>query len=206
MNFATQINFARQSFVRLTALAIAAWPTLALAQAEGLRPMRGLRQTSFWEQNWPWLTAVITAALVALIILTAWLIRRKPAAQLLSPADEARLRLGEAVKHAQNGQDKAFSVAVSDALRGYLERAFGLRAPEQTTEEFLQSAKSSKQLPEPSLATLAHFLELCDLAKFAQHAFGDEERQDLLNTARNFVDEAENKTRAPSPKAEAVAT
>lgn len=201
MNFATQINFVRQS---LTAFFLTA-PAMTFAQeATGLRPMRGLRPTSYWEQNWPWITALIVVAVIGLIVLTVWLAKRKPPARTLSPAEEARLRLGEASSLANGQDDKAFSVTVSDALRVYLERAYALRAPEQTTEEFLQHAKQSNRLPGKSLDTLARFLELCDLAKFAQHAFGDEERQDLLNTARNFVDEAEQRNQ-PASK-EAVAT
>ncbi|MBK1858584.1 hypothetical protein [Cerasicoccus arenae] len=171
-------------------LMLAILPATIFAQTEGLRPMRGLRQTSYWEQNWPWLTAVIAVGTIALIALVVWLARRKPATKQLTPAEEARLRLGEAADLADGQDDKAFSTTVSDALRVFMERAFSLRAPEQTTEEFLQSAQSSGRLPEASLQTLARFLELCDLAKFAQQSFGDEERLQLLNTARNFVDEA----------------
>ncbi|WP_309400074.1 DUF4381 family protein [Cerasicoccus maritimus] len=191
------MNFVRQSLFGL----LIATPALSFAQeADGLRPMRGLRTTSFWEQNWPWLTALIVVGVIALIVLTVWLVKRKPVARTLSPAEEARLRLGEAASLATQQDDKAFSVTVSDALRVYMERAFHLRAPEQTTEEFLQHAKQSQRLPEQSLTTLAKFLELCDLAKFAQHAFGDDERKELLNTARNFVDEAEQRAKAATPE------
>jgi len=165
--------------------------SVAHAQQSGLRPLRGLRETTFWEANWPWLLPVIMLGVGALIGLAVWWVRRSPPAGVLSPAEEARVRLGEAADLAGKQDDKGFSVSVSDALRIYLEKRFGLRAPEQTTEEFLQSAKSSNRLPTKSLESLAQFLEWCDLAKFAQHAFGDDERRQLLNTARNFVDEAE---------------
>jgi len=204
MNMAAIISFARQAITRFSVLAVFWLPAQAIAQDEGLRPLRGLRPTSYWEQNWPWLTALIAIAAIGIIALAVWLIKRQPAAKQATPAEEARLRLGEAADLANGRDDKAFSVTVSDALRRYLERGFGLRAPEQTTEEFLQSAQSSGRLPEASLQTLARFLELCDLAKFAQHAFGNEERQQLLNTARSFVDEAESRHRAPQK--EAVAT
>ncbi|MEO0794125.1 MAG: hypothetical protein AAFX93_03130 [Verrucomicrobiota bacterium] len=162
-----------------------------LAQAEGLKPMRGLRPTSFWEVNWAWLLPVLVALGLGAIGAVVWFVSRKPAVPPLTPAEEARVRLGDAADLADGQDDKAFSVSVSDALRQYLEKRFELRAPEQTTEEFLQSAKASDRLPAESLDTLGKFLEFCDLAKFAQHAFGNEERQELLNTARSFVDEAE---------------
>ncbi|MGE9295658.1 MAG: DUF4381 family protein [Puniceicoccales bacterium] len=176
----------------------------AFGQEGGLRPLRGLRQTSYWESNWHWLVPVIAIAVLALIALIVWAVRRKPAQRGMSPAEEARIRLGKAADLAGKQDDKAFSVTVSNALRVYMEKRFGLRAPEQTTEEFLQSARTSQRLPEKSLTTLAKFLELCDLAKFAQHAFGDDERQELLNTARNFVDDAERRDTTTPTEAASV--
>jgi len=170
------------------------------AQASGLQdPFIGIEETSFWAANQGWLLPVIVVVALALVGLAAWLIMRKRPQRVLSPAEEARLLLGEAADLAGAQDDKSFSVTVSDALRVYLERRYALRAPEQTTEEFLQSAGDSHRLPEQSLKTLAEFLELCDLAKFAQHAFGDDERQRLLATARAFVDEAERRQQ-PEPK------
>lgn len=187
------------SMVALTML-----PAESMAQEDGLRPLRGLRTSSYWELNWPWIVGLSFVVVFAIVLLSIWLIKRQPPAKRLTPAEEARLRLGEASQLSDGRDDKAFSITVSDALRRYLERAFGLRAPEQTTEEFLQSARRSGKLPAQSLETLARFLELCDLAKFAQHAFGDDERRELLNAARNFVDEAEQRNLA-APKQETTA-
>ena len=40
-------------------------------------------------------------------------------------------------------EPRAFAIAVSDAVRVYLEERFQLRAPERTTEEFLRDLKKT---------------------------------------------------------------
>jgi hypothetical protein len=80
----------------------------------------------------------------------------------------------------------AFYVAVSAVLRGYLEERFGLRAPERTTEEFLQELEQS-----PALAgqrqELRAFLSQCDLVKFAAQVPGEPVHLETLATAERFV-------------------
>lgn len=152
----------------------------------GIRPMREL---GFWETHWQW----AAPALVIAIMLGAWcvyLFLRKKPKPAPTPYEQARIELTEAERRAADTDDKTYSASVSNALRTYLEGAFGLRAPEQTTDEFLESAQSDKRIPEDALHALENFLKLCDLAKFARHAFGQNERNELLKTARDFIEKA----------------
>ena len=98
------------------------------------------------------------------------------------------------------GQDKIFAIAASDAVRHYLENAYQMPAPERTTEEFLQVAASHVWLHGELTTLLRRFLEFCDLAKFAGQQFGAEEREQLLNAAREFIEAAE-KLRQPANRA-----
>jgi hypothetical protein len=81
----------------------------------------------------------------------------------------------------------AFVVEVSAVLRTYIEGRFGLRAPEETTEEFLPLVAAH-----PALAgqrdTLAQFLTGCDLVKFARHRPEPASMAALLATAEGFVE------------------
>jgi hypothetical protein len=70
-------------------------------------------------------------------------------------------------------------------------------APERTTEEFLQVATNHVWLQGELTTLLRRFLEFCDLAKFAGQQFGAEERAQLLNAAREFIETAE-KLRQPT--------
>jgi hypothetical protein len=81
----------------------------------------------------------------------------------------------------------AFVVEVSAVLRTYIEGRFALRAPEETTEEFLPLAAGH-----PALAgqrdVLAWFLTGCDLVKFARHRPEPSSMGGLLATAEGFVE------------------
>lgn len=64
-------------------------------------------------------------------------------------------------------QPRPFAVCVSDAVRQYLEARFGLRAPERTTEEFLEELGKSSALEASHKSLLAVFLAQSDVVKFA---------------------------------------
>lgn len=80
----------------------------------------------------------------------------------------------------------AFYVAVSAVLRSYLEERFGLRAPERTTEEFLQELDGSEVLKDQQ-PELRAFLSQCDLVKFAGQMPGEPVHLETLGAAERFV-------------------
>jgi hypothetical protein len=82
-----------------------------------------------------------------------------------------------------------FCSLVSDVVRVYLEERFELRAPERTTEEFLEEAKRSPRLTQPQKEMLQEFLAQCDLVKFARHEPSQEQLQALLDAALRLIDE-----------------
>ena len=83
---------------------------------------------------------------------------------------------------------KEYYFLVSGILRRYLEDRFGLRAPEQTTEEFLGVVINNHLLQEAQKTLLKSFLEHCDLVKFAKYAPKREEAAWIFKTARDFID------------------
>ena len=89
-----------------------------------------------------------------------------------------------------------FSVAVSNAIRTYIESRFGLRVTRHTTEEFMTriAADSSGDLGEYA-DLLHHFLEHCDLAKFARYTLALEQMKEMHQSAWDFVDQTR-----PSPE------
>lgn len=157
-------------------------------------PLRGERQRPVeipdpWKRVW----RVGFVLLVAVAALLAWwrLARRPPPAPvpapLPDPAMVARSRIEAA--RARIGDPRSYASEVSDAVRHYLEDRFGLRAPEQTTEEFL-SGLSRKPLLDPRhQGPLAAFLEQCDLVKFSGWRPGAQELDGLEAAAVWVVDE-----------------
>ena len=135
------------------------------------------------------------AAVVGLVLLAAVLYRlinrrRQAPAAPPRPAHEVALE-ALAKLHAAHlveaGRHEDFYVRLSDIVRTYLEARFQLRAPEMTTEEFLQVAQRDPQLTPAQRSLLGHFLSEADLVKFARYvpAGGDAER--AYNAAREFV-------------------
>lgn len=78
-------------------------------------------------------------------------------------------------------------VELSGIVRRYLEDRYNLRAPELTTEEFLQVARGSGVLSTEHRKTLEGFLRQCDSVKFARYAPEDDESREALESARSFL-------------------
>ncbi len=84
---------------------------------------------------------------------------------------------------------KEYYYLVSLTLRTYLENRFSLKAPEQTTEEFLESVVYSDRLQQRHIDLLKEYLNHCDLVKFAKFDPGKSRAKLLVQTTRNFIEE-----------------
>jgi len=143
-----------------------------------------------------WDRAVLIGGILVLLALLAlllwWLLGRKAKPPVLPSVPvhvRARQKLDEAL--ALIAQPKPFCVAVSDAVRWYLEERFRFRAPERTTEEFLRELKATDRLTKEQKESLGRFLEGCDLVKFARYEPGETELRDLHAAAVRLVLETE---------------
>lgn len=83
----------------------------------------------------------------------------------------------------------AFFVELSGIVRRYLERRFALRAPELTTERFLEFVSGSPDLTESHQALLRDFLRQSDLVKFAHLIPSRESIGEAIAFAGRFLDE-----------------
>ncbi len=143
----------------------------------------------------PW-KRPIQVGFVALVAAAAglawWRWSRRPPAEraplpMPDPAVVARGRI-EAAREWM-GEPRRYAGEVSDAVRHYLEDRFGLKAPEQTTEEFLTDLSRRPTLDPRHQGPLAAFLEQCDLVKFAGWKPGAQELDGLEAAAVWVVDE-----------------
>jgi len=158
------------------------------------------------------LVGAIVAALGILLAVTGYLVRQRrvpePAAPPLSPWETAygRLRALEAQNLPASGKFELFYIELSAILRHYIEDRFGLRAPEQTTPEFLDAAATSGLLTVEQQALLSAFLRHCDRVKFARFLPSQEDMRHGLAFVKHFVRETEVPPEASTPAAnEAVA-
>lgn len=80
-----------------------------------------------------------------------------------------------------------FHTELTSILRNYLEHHFGLRAKEQTTEEFIQEIVRTRTFSEEQRYELNRFLQLADLVKFATFQPGPQISEDALGNVRTFI-------------------
>lgn len=166
---------------------------VALEEADDIRDIHNLVKIPY-----PWLPYVIILGSVIafhliLFFLFKWLKNRKikkEEAKQLTPYDQALKDLKNTRFLMDAGQDKAFSIAVSNVLRNYLEGQFAMPAPERTTEEFLTEISGHDLIKESLEELLSGFLRLCDLVKFADQPLGSGQMKELYDKAENFIEES----------------
>jgi hypothetical protein len=140
------------------------------------------------------------AAVVLLLALLWWGWRRRSGRQPPLTLLQRTLQQLEATRALMAAGDaRAFAVAVSDVVRAYVEVRFNVLATQRTTAEFLRDCLgqvgSALQAHEQALG---EFLRFCDLAKFARWSLDGPEMQDLLASARHFVETTAAPIPAPS--------
>jgi hypothetical protein len=140
---------------------------------------------------WVWIVLAIVLGLAGLV--AVWYRTRRTRRVAPAPPQPAHVLALEALQRLQR-QDliaqqriEAYYVRLSTILRRYVEWRFHLRAPEQTTEEFLAAVLATGGLIATHRELLGTFLQHCDLVKFAQHRPSSEDMHQAWNSARDFV-------------------
>ena len=159
----------------------------SLADLERMQPPQALPRPPL--PPWP----AIAAAAVVVAALAIWVWRRRKRRQT-----EPRVRTAEEIAHAalaallaedlpSRGAFKEFYLRLTGIVRQYIEGTTGIRAPEQTTEEFLRDVRSSDTFPAARSARLAEFLQAADLVKYAGQQPGEGQVDEAILRAREFV-------------------
>jgi hypothetical protein len=129
--------------------------------------------------------------------------KRKPLAP--APKKKARpyweevldeLRRLEAKELWQNGEVKAFHSEITDIVRRYLSRRFGLPVMETTTTETIALLSGARDA-ERVLLDVKEFLSLADMVKFAKYAPHEEANAEMTRRAYRIVEKTK-----PAPASE----
>jgi len=154
---------------------------------------------------WWWYVGGGLAGLALFAFLYWRYARRKPArTETQAPPQPHEIAL-EALERLLAGDDlaqrryKRFYGAVSDILRRYIEDRFGLRAPERTTEEFLEELRGSQTFEPDQQDLLRRFLQHCDLVKFAKLEPTSGEIDETVALCRRFIEETKPKPEPETP-------
>ena len=168
-----------------------------VAAVDDIRDIRGPLPLAAFPPTWIY----FAGGAIVLISLYIWIAKRRRFTPPLSPEALARERLQHARLIMMPTAAREFSVAVSEAVRTYVEQRFNLLAVHKTSEEFLHDLLDDPTSPlAPWRASLADFLMQCDLAKFAKFQLTVAGMEALVTGAEKFVDES---TVAVKAKAEA---
>ena len=152
-----------------------------------------LPQSTLWVAWW-----IVAVLLVAGGAAGAawWLCHRRKlerAGPPLTPAELARLELQRLLDNPAAREDvKLFYVELTAIVRRYIERTTGIRAPEQTTQEFLHEISRRADFPAGESGRLKSFLEAADLVKFAAHQPRQEDVDESVRRATLLIDAVES--------------
>ncbi|NLX95556.1 MAG: protein BatD [Rhodopirellula sp.] len=146
-------------------------------------PVPAQRTPSLW-----WSLVPLGAVLAAVV----WLIRRRQRRMVeaapLSPRELARDELERLLGRDLAETDvKQFYTELTGIVRRYIERSTQVRAPEQTTEEFLHEIAEKETFSADESQRLRQFLESADLVKFAAYRPRGEDIDESIRRARHFL-------------------
>ena len=115
------------------------------------------------------LGAIAGAGVLATLIYGLTRLSRRVREYRMSPVERAMAELKRLLGRNLPGRGlyKEFYIELTMVVRRYIERTHGIRAPEQTTQEFLAAASRDARFTPDVLAQLRTFLESADLVKFA---------------------------------------
>jgi len=137
-----------------------------------------------------WVFAVIAALLtLAGILYGLTRLSGKVKEFRMTPVERAMTELERLLRRNLPGKGlyKDFYVELTMVVRRYIERSHNIRAPEQTTEEFLAAAAGHPDFTPEVLGQLKTFLESADLVKFAGQKADTEMTDQAAEKARKYI-------------------
>lgn len=138
----------------------------------------------------------VSLILLGLVMITYFVyikfIRKEALFDKDKPEDPPHVVALKALKEVENsqlwqrGNAKEYYDRISDTVRLYIEKRFGIKALEQTTFQILNALKSI-ELPDKIVSNMAELLQLADLAKFAKENPEKDANEAILKYAYSFI-------------------
>ncbi|MEO6883872.1 MAG: hypothetical protein ABI199_07590 [Bacteroidia bacterium] len=135
---------------------------------------------------------------LAIIILLIWLIKRslkkkpivieKPKPKI--PPHLIAIEQLEKIKQEkiwQQGNLKLYYSSISDTIREYINNRFNVNAQEQTTDEIIYNLRNNVEIQSADKTKLKQLLRLADLVKFAKEQPIENENEQSMTQAFEFV-------------------
>lgn len=179
-------------------------PVDAALVGKELRPALGELPTTIGGTSWVLVLGIASGAMVlgaGSILLWRGLRARKKREQQRNAYEDAVAQLRELEHRGAPDAETAdaWFVELSAIVRRYIEHRYDIRAPELTTEEFLDVATARPELRAEHRDMLRQFLERCDRVKFAGYRPDADESLATLSAARGFVEDTRATPSEPAP-------
>ena len=87
----------------------------------------------------------------------------------------------------ERGRVREYYYRLTEIVRRYIERQFGLAAPEMTTQEFLSTLARNRAALPYDTERLRAFLETCDIVKYAAYHPLPQDAEEAMRAARAFI-------------------
>ena len=158
-------------------------PSLAqLRPATGPLELKSSNRSAVW-----WILSGL--AMTAAAVFVIWRRRRAIATEpVLTPRELAWRELDQLTAQRLADTDvKLYYVQLTGIVRRFIERSTGIRAPEQTTEEFLREIAGHDRFASDEQRRLREFLEAADLVKFAGFQPHPHDVEESFERARRFI-------------------
>jgi hypothetical protein len=128
-------------------------------------------------------------------------LRRAVQLRRMSPRERALFELSELLDKRLIEKDlvKEFYFELTMIVRAYIERAHAIRAPEQTTEEFLAAVSQDRRFPREGVQRLRDFMQSADLVKYAAVRPARNTIDAALVTARTYIETDATSTTPAQP-------
>ena len=143
---------------------------------------------------WWWALGTLLLAVAACAAWWWWRRRREKLStpRLVPPHEIALAALDALLAEGllAGGAVEVFYLRLSDIVRHYIEDQFSLRAPEQTTEEFLAAMSRGPHIRRDHQTLLRDFLQRADMVKFAKFVPAAEETGGAVEAARLFIEQS----------------
>lgn len=143
---------------------------------------------------------ILGAVILAGIGVALWILSRRVQRTIrlrrMTPKERALQDLSDLIAKDLIARDriKDFYLELTMIVRRYIERAHKIRAPEQTTKEFLAAATQDRRFSREVVLKLQRFLQSADLVKFAAFRPDPPTIDRALATARDYIETDEQAT------------
>ena len=175
--------------------------SMLTGKEEEMQDIKGIVSWPGRVPRWIWAFGIIAIiTLVIALIIRHFLTKPRTILHAVAPPPPHKIALAalEALKRKgwiESENVEPFYVELSSIARQYLEARYHLRAPEQTTEEFIRDAVNSRKLSTDHQQLLRDFLEQSDLVKFARHHPGQDDMRHAFAAAERLVHDTQHVTK-----------